>query len=180
MPYYGDAYPMVLNGVFLGMVSIRSDQKNYFDIPDATPAEEAFSKYRGEIAAHSRKIYSNRLDSTAPTTTVQVSKKTGISRERGKTISGRGGRAIKIPTELTSTPNSTPTTDPGGTVAKRAQVRYTTIRFPNSASIGEISAWLHAKLVNHKPKIMKVSGGKTYSVSPLVAGAVVTGQDVTP
>jgi hypothetical protein len=171
---------MVLNGVFLGMISIRSDQKNYFNIPDPTTAELAFVKYRGEIKGHSRKIFSSRLDSTTPTRTVQVTKKTGISRERGKSTNGRGGRAIKIPTELTSTPDSAPTTDPGSAVIKRAQVRYTTIRFPNNASIGEISAWLHAKLASHKPKIMKSPGGKTYAVSPLVAGATVTGANTTP
>lgn len=180
MPQYSEAYPMVLNGVFIGLISIRSDVKNYFDIPDPTPAELAFINYRGEIAAHSRNIYSNRLDSTSPTKTVNVDKKTGISRSRGKTFKGRGGKPIKIPTQLTTTPNSTPTTDPGATVIKRPQIRYTTVRFPGEASIGEISAWLNQKLVSKKPATFTSPGGKSYPVAPLAAGTTPTGQNTTP
>lgn len=180
MTTYGDAYPMVLNNVFLGMISIRSDQKRYFGIPDPTAEELAFVKYVGSIAGHSRNIHSDRLDSTSPTRTITVDKKTGISRERGKTTNGRGGRPIKIPTELTNTPPSAPTTNAGSTVIRRPYIRYTTIRFPSNASMGEISAWLHLKLVSHKPKTMKSPGGKTYSVSPFPTGAQATGQGVTP
>lgn len=180
MPQYGNTYPMVLNGVFLGLINIRSDVKDYYNIPDPTPAELAFVNYRGEIAAHSRNIFSNRLDSTAPTKTVQVSKKTGISRSRGKTMKGRGGKPIKIPSELTSTPATVATTNPGATVVRRPQIRYTTVRFPGSASIGEISAWLNLKLTAHKPTTFTSPGGKAYPVAPLVAGATVTGQDTTP
>lgn len=180
MPTYGDAYPMVLNNVFLGMISIRSDQKRYFGILDPTAEELAFVKYVGEVAGYSKNIYSERLDSTSPTRTITVDKKTGIQRERGKTTNGRGGRAIKIPTELTNTPPSRPTTNAASTVIRRPQVRYTIMRFPNGASMGEISAWLHLKLVSHKPKIMISPGGKTYSVSPFSAGAQATGQNVIP
>lgn len=179
MPDYNQTYPMVLNGVFIGMISIRSDQKDYFNIPDPTPAELALVKYRGEIKPHKRQIFSNRLGSPTATKTIDVEKVTGISRERGKTMKGRGGKPIKIPTELTSTPQSTPTTDPGATVIRRAQVRYTTIRFPGDASMGEISAWLYAKLVGHKPKTFQSPAGKAYAVSPLVAGAVVSGDGNT-
>lgn len=180
MPQYGDTYPMVLNGVFIGLINIRSDVKNYYNIPDPTAAELAFVNYRGEIAAHTRNIFSNRLDSTAPTKTIQVSKKTGISRSRGKTLKGRGGKPIKIPTELTTTPATAPTTDPGATVIRRPQIRYTTLRFPGEASIGEISAWLHLKLTAKKPATFTSPGGKAYPVAPLATGATVSGQDTTP
>ncbi len=171
MPQYGDTYPMVLNGVFLGLINIRSDVKDYFNIPDPTPAELAFVNYSGEIKPHSRNIYRDRLDTVTVTRTINIDKKTGISRSRGKTFKGRGGRPFKIPTELTSTPAATPNTNPGSTVVRRPQIRYTTMRFPGDASVGEVSAWLHAKLVAKKPKSFTSPGGKTYPVAPLVAVA---------
>lgn len=180
MPSYNDAYPMVLNNVYLGVISIRSDQKAYFGIPDATTTELAFLKYRGEIAQHTRKIRSERLDSGTTTREVQVKKVTGISRERGKVIKGRGGKAIKIPTELRNVPAATPTTSPGAPLNRRSTVVYTIIRFPSKASMGEISAWLHEKLKTKKPKSFQSPSGKTYGISPLVTGAIVTGEDTTP
>lgn len=180
MPQYGDTYPMVLNGVFIGLLSIRSDVKNYYGIPDPTTAELAFVNYVGEIAGHQRNIFSNRLDDNAPTKTITVDKKTGISRSRGKTFKGRGGKPIKIPTELTTTPAPAGNTNPGATTIRRPAIRYTTIRFPNEASIGEISAWLHLKLVSKKPKTFTSPGGKAYPVAPFVTGATPTGQSTTP
>lgn len=180
MADYKTMYPMVLNGVFIGIVNLRSDQVNYFNIPEPTAAELEFLKYTGSIAAHSRKIRSSRLDNTTGNKTVTVDKKNGIARERGKTAKGRGGKPIKVPTELVNTPAPRPSTSPGGTVINRSVPVYTTIRFPGSASMGEISAWLHLKLVGKKPKSFQSPAGKTYAVSPLVAGAVVSGGDTTP
>lgn len=174
-------YPMVLNNVFLGMVDIRSDQANYFDIPDATPAEKAFEKYLGETAAHRRKIYRRRLEDANTTVEINVTKKNNVQRTRKKVMKGRGGRPIKVPTELTSTPSSSPSTNPGGTVIRAPQIRFTTFKFPGSASLSEISAWLHLKLVNHKPKYMLSPAGQAYPIGPMSAGAVVTGgEDTTP
>lgn len=181
MPSYNNQYPMVLNGVFIGIISLRSDQVAYFNIPDATPAEKAFMKYAGKIEAHSRKIRSNRLDSGNSTRTITVDKKTGISRERGKIIRGRGGRPFKIPTELVNTPAPSSSTAPGGQIIKPSTPVYTIIRFPGAASIGEVSAWLDLKLVAKKPKSFQSPSGKAYSVSPLGSGAVVSGDgDTTP
>ncbi len=172
---------MVLNGVFLGMISLRSDIINYFGIPNPTPAELAFTKYTGSIAAHTRNRFSQRLDSEVPTgTPIAISKKTGVTKERGKIIKGRGGKPIKVPTELFSTPATAPSTNAGQTVIRRPQVRYVTIRFPGSASMGEISAWLFTKMTTKKPKTFQSPSGKAYSVSPLVAGAVVSGENTTP
>jgi len=173
---------MVLNGVFIGLISLRSDQADYFGIPDATPAELAFVKYTGEIAAHTRKIRTKKLEANSPVINVTVAKKTGVGRERGKIVKGRGGKPFKIPTELVNTPAPKPSTT-GGTRPARSTPVYTTIRFPGSASIPEVSAWLHAKLLTKKPKSFQSPSGKTYSVSPLVSGAVVTGAgdgDSTP
>ena len=179
MPDYKNSYPMVLNGVFIGMISLRSDQVDYFGIPDPTSAELAFTKYTGEIAAHTRKIRTRRLEANSPIKEVNVKKKTGVGRERGKQTKGRGGKPFKIPTELVNTPAATPTTTTP-TVARRSTPVYTTIRFPGDASIFEISAWLHAKLITKKPKSFQSPSGKTYSVSPLPVGAVVTGDNTTP
>lgn len=173
MPSYSP-YPMVLNGVYLGLVDLRSDQKGYFGIPDATPAELAFVSYRGEIGAHTRKIYSNRLDSVTSTREIQINKKTGISRKRRKFTKGRGGRPIKIPTELTSTPSSPPSTDAGSTVIKRPSVRMTTMKFPGAASLGEISSWLDTKITRRKPTYMLSPAGQAYPIGPLATGATVT------
>ena len=119
MPDYKNSYPMVLNGVFIGMISLRSDQVDYFGIPEATPAELAFTKYTGEIAGHTRKIRTRRLEANSPIREVTVGKKTGVGRERGKQIT-------------------------------------------------------------KKPKSFQSPAGKTYSVSPLPVGAIVTGEDTTP
>lgn len=170
---------MVLNGVFLGLVDLRSDQKAYYNIPEPTTAELAFISYTGKIEAHTRKIYSNRLDSPSSTKEISVDKKTGIGRKRRKFTKGRGGRPIKIPTELTSTPSPSASTNPGSTVLKRPSVRMTTIKFPGSASLAEISSWLHTKLVSKKPTYMLSPAGQAYPISPLSTGAIVTGASDT-
>ncbi len=182
MPNYNLTYPMVLNNVFLGMISIRSDVQDYFGIPAPTPTELSAVKYRGEIAAHTRNIFTQGINAAtaAPTRQVNITKKTGISRERGKNAKNRGGKPFKIPTQLTSTPQTAATTDAGAAIPRTAQIRHTIIRFPGEASIGEVSAWLHQKMVTRKPVSFQSPGGKTYSVSPLAAGAVVSGGDTTP
>jgi hypothetical protein len=181
MPNYKNTYPMVLNGVYLGMISLRSDVVRYFGIPEATTAEKAFGKYSGSIAAHQRTIRTNRLDDATGTRTIDVVKKNGISRERGKPAKNRGGRPFKIPTQLVNRPGATASTNPAGTIIRPETVVYTTIRFPNAASVGEVSAWLHQKLVSKKPESFQSPSGKTYSVSPLTSGAVVSGGgDTTP
>ncbi|KJH69398.1 hypothetical protein [Aliterella atlantica] len=180
MPDYKTTYPMVLNGVFIGLVSLRSDQIDYFGIPDATPAELAFVKYTGSIKAHTRKVRSKRLEANSPIIEVTVDRKTGVGRERGKIAKGRGGKPFKIPTELVNTPAPQPSTTGTPRPARSTPV-YTTIRFPGDASIAEISAWLHAKLLTKKPKSFQSPSGKTYSVSPLAVGSVVSGdEDTTP
>lgn len=175
-------YPMVLNGKYIGLIGLRSDQQKYFDIPDPTPAEKAFVNYKGEIKAHTRNRFPNRLDSaTFVGTPTQVGKKTGISRQRGKDVNSRGGKPIKIPTELRSVPQTAPTSDPGATVVPGGSIRFTTIKFPGAANIGEISAWLNQKCVgSHKPTYFKSPAGRSYAVAALAAGAIVTGPDTTP
>lgn len=176
MPSYSQ-YPMVLNGVFIGMVGIRSDQKKYFDIPEPTTAELTAAKYTTSGTDYQRKRYSNRLDSTTAAATNITVKRTSRAKTRAKDHIMRGGRAIKIPTELRSTPPTTASTDPNTTVIRRESIRFTTIRFPGTADLAEISAWLHAKLVTKKPSYMKAPGGRTYPLVPFT-GAV-TGQDTT-
>ena len=178
MPSYVN-YPMVLNGVFVGMLGLRTDQLDYFNIPDATPQELALAKTVSSGSNFQRNLHSNRLDSTAPTRQVTVDR-TRRSKDRGKDHLSRGGRPIIIPTELKSTPPSATSTDPGATVIRRESVRTTTIKFPGNADIAEISAWLHAKLVSHKPKTMKVKGGRAYAVAPFATGNTVTGACTTP
>lgn len=176
MPSYS-SYPMVLNNVYIGMISIRSDQKNYFDIPDPTTAELTAAQYSTSGTDIQRKRYSQRLDSTtAGGTNVQV-KRTSRTRTRSKDHLMRGGKSIKIPTELRSTPPNAASTDPNATVVSRENIRFTSIRFPGSADLAEISAWLHLKLVTKKPSYMKAPGGRSYPLVPFVGQ--VTGQEAT-
>lgn len=178
MPSY-ETYPMVLNNVFVGMVALRTDQIKYFGIPDATTAELTLAQTTSSGSNYQRNLHSNRLDSATPTKQVTVDR-TARTKTRRKTILGRGGKAITIPTELRSTPPSNKTTNPGNTIVKRETIRFTTIRFPGAADLSEISAWLHIKLVSHKPKYMKSPAGCAYPITPFPSGNVATGADTTP
>lgn len=177
MPSYVN-YPMVLNNVYIGMLGLRTDQIDYFNIPAATSAELALAKTVTSGSNFQRNLHSNRLDSTTPTRQVTVDR-TRRARDRGKDHLMRGGRPIIIPTELRSTPSSAGSTDPGATVIRRETVRTTTIKFPNEADLAEISAWLYLKLTAHKPKTMKTRGGRAYAVAPFASGNVATGGDTT-
>ena len=163
---------MVLGGVLVGMLGIREDQKDYFNIPDATAAELELVSYRGEVAGHRRNIHSERLDNTTATRAISIGRRVNISRNRKKVDLARGGKPIRIPTELTSTPlGPATTTTTTSTTTRRPSVRYTTIRFPGSASNSEISRWLHTKLVSHKPSFFKTPAGASY---PVVAPTATT------
>lgn len=177
MPSYS-SYPMVLNGVFIGMIGIRSDQKNYFNIPEPTVAELTAAQYRTSGSNVSRNRYSQRLDSAAPVGTPVTVDRTAETKNRSKDHLMRGGRSIKIPTELTTTPPRPASTDPNNTNIPRANIRFTSIRFPGNAGLAEISAWLHAKLIAHKPSYMKAPGGRSYPLVPFVG--TVTGTNTTP
>lgn len=166
-----ELYPMVLNGVFLGMLGLREDQIDYFNIPVATAAELALVNYEGSIKAHKRNIYSDRLDSTTPTRVKSIERVAVINRDRSKSVNSRGGKPIKIPTALTSTPAQTSTAQDAP--PRLASIRYTIIKFPGSASNAEISRWLFAKCVAHKPSFFKTPAGASH---PVVGAAVV----VTP
>lgn len=178
MPNY-ETYPMVLNSVFVGMLDLRTDQIKYFNIPKATEAELGLAKTTSSGSNYTKQVYSNRLDSATPTRQVTVDR-TARTKSRRKAALGRGGKAIKIPTELRSSPPSGGSTNPGNTIIKRETIRFTTIRFPGAADLAEISAWLHLKLVSHKPTYLKSPSGSTYPVGPFSSGNVATGGDTTP
>lgn len=161
------------------MLDLRTDQIAYFNIPDATTAELALAQTTTSGGNYTRNVYSNRLDSTTPTRQVTVDR-TARTKTRRKTMLGRGGKPIKIPTDLRTSPPSGGTTNPGNTVINKETIRFTTIRFPGSADLSEISAWLHAKLVGHKPKFFKSPAGSAYPVVPFPSGNVATGGDTTP
>lgn len=158
-------YPMVLNGIFIGMIGIREDQKDYFGIPDPTPDEQGLMLYLGTVKAHKRNIFSEKLKDETPNRQKSI-EKNNVERVRKKITNSRGGKPVKIPTELTSTPVQT-STDPHA-LPKRPSIRFTTIKFPGAASNAEISRWLNIKLVLHKPKYFKTPSGVDY---PIIAGA---------
>lgn len=172
MPNKYVPYPMVLNGVLIGMLGLREDQIDYFNIPQPTAEEMALVSYLGTTKEHRRNIHRERLDDATPTTSRTIAKRTNEQRERKKLVNSRGGKPIKIPTELTSTPVSTSTAQNPPPV--RASIRQTTIRFPGAASNSEISRWLHLKLVSHKPKSFKTPAGADYPIVPGLAGAATT------
>lgn len=163
MPNPHQLYPMVLSGIFIGMLGLREDQIDYFNIPDATAAELALVKYTGSIKAHKRNIYSNRLDDATPTRVKSIERVAAVARERGKSVNSRGGKAIKVPTELVSTPASTSTAVDAA--PRIGSIRYTTFKFPGAASNAEISSWLFNKCVAKKPKFFKTAAGASHSVS---------------
>lgn len=166
-----ELYPMVLNGIFIGMLGLREDQVEYFNIPPATPAEEALVHYEGSRKAHKRNIHSNRLDDTAPTRVKSIERIAVVNRDRSKSVNSRGGKSIKIPTDLTSTPQQTSTA--ADAPPRLPSIRFTTIKFPGAASNAEISRWLFAKCVKDKPKFFKTPAGSSH---PVVGTAIV----VTP
>lgn len=179
MPKYNN-YPMVLNNVFLGMLGLRDDQQRYFNIPDATAAELSLQKITIEAESYQRNLHSNRLDSTAPTRQVTVKRK-ARSKDRTKDHLMRGGRPIIIPTELISTPVARPTADPSSAIVPSPSYRTTIIKFPRTADISEISAWVYGKFAGHKPKFIKVPGGRVYTVAPFGVGQVTgAGDGTTP
>lgn len=178
MPSYIN-YPMVLNNVYVGMVGLRTDQKTYFSVPDATEAELALAKYRTSGTDYERNYFPDRLDSLTPSATTITVKRTSKTKDRAKDHIARGGRRISIPTELKSTPPTTAFTNPSDSLIARPNIRYTIIRFPGAADISEISAWLYLKLVSKKPKYMKIPGGRTYLIAPFGSGTV-TGTNTTP
>lgn len=156
-------YPMVINGIFIGMIGLRKDQIDYFNIPAATPAEEALVHYIGSIKAHKRNIHSKRLDDTAPTRVKSIERVAAIDRNRKKLVNSRGGKPITIPTELISVPAQSSTA--ADAPARRGNVRTTVIRFPGAASNGEISRWIKAKFVGHTPTYFKTPAGASYPVT---------------
>lgn len=178
MPVYGQ-FPMVLNNVYIGMVGIRSDQQAYFDIPNPTETELTLAQYKTNGTDITRKRYPNRLDSREPSGTNITVKRRVRTRNHSKDHIMRGGRAIKIPTELTSTPVRGQTTDGSPPPAATASIRYTTIKFPGSADLAEISAWLHLKLVAKKPTHFKAPGGRSYPLAPFVGQATGGGAGTT-
>lgn len=163
---------MVLNGVLIGMLGLREDQIDYFNIPEATTEEQGLISYLGSTKEHKRNIHRERLDDATPTTSRTIGRRTNVERKRRKLFNNKGGKSIKIPTELLSTPQTTSTAQNPPPV--RPSVRHTTIRFPGRASNSEISRWLNAKLVSHKPKTFKTPSGSDYPVGPGVAAATPT------
>lgn len=178
MPQYFN-YPMVLNGVYIGMIGLRTDQQKYFDIPDPTAAELTAAQYRTNGTDVTRSRFPNRLDSTTKSGTDVRVRRTARTKNHAKDHVARGGRPIVIPTELKSTPPTTNSTDGSSTIVKRETIRTTRIKFPGAADMAEISAWIHAKCVSKKPKFIKTPGGRNYPVAPF-AGGTVTGEDTTP
>lgn len=156
-------YPMVLNNIYIGMLSLRSDQIKYFNIPVQTAAEKEIVQYIGSIKAHKRNIHSNRLDDTTPTKVKSIDRVAAVPRQRGKAALGRGGKPYKVPTDLTSTPATTSTAQDAP--ARLPKIRFTTFRFPGGASNAEISLWLNTKLVAHKPTYFLTPAGKSYAIS---------------
>ncbi len=170
---------MVLNNVFIGMVAIRSDQQNYFEIPPATVAELTAAQYKTNGTDVTRKRYSERLDSREAAGANITVKRKVRTRNRSKDHLMRGGRAIKIPTDLRSTPVVPQSTDGSTVRIPKPSIRFTVIKFPGNADLAEISAWLHLKLVTKKPTYFKAPGGRSYPLAPFVGTVTGAGGGTT-
>lgn len=154
---------MVLGTTLIGMLGLREDQIEYFNIPDTTAAENDLVAYEGSIKAHKRNIFSDRLDNNTPSRTISVDRVAVVDRRRRKLSNARGGKAIKIPTELTSTPATTSTA--ANPTPRTPSIRYTTIKFPGAASNAEISRWLYLKMAAHKPKFFITPAGASFPIT---------------
>ncbi|MGL4620702.1 hypothetical protein [Chroococcidiopsis sp.] len=153
--------PMIINGVMVALLHIRQDQIKYFNItvdpiPPATPRTRK---------SHSRIKRSTRLDDTAGTTTTTV-RSSNYDYSPSKRTLGRGGKAIKVPTELTSTPPSQ-----AGQANPQTSTRMTVIRFPNKVTNSQISSWINTKFTSHKPTRFFTPSGVPYPVRAGVAPA---------
>lgn len=178
MPAYGQ-FPMVLNNVYIGMLAIRTDQQKYFDIPNPTEAELTAAQYKTSGTDITRQRYPNRLESAAASGPSITVKRKARTKNHSKDHLMRGGRAIKIPTELRSKPVRAATTDGSAPPPSRENIRFTTIKFPGNADLAEISAWLHAKLVAKKPTYFKAPGGRAYPLAPFVGTVTGDGAGTT-
>ena len=138
------------------LVNIRSDVAKHFDIKASTnTADQVVTRTR---KAHKRNNFSGADDTTSEAQT-NVEKATWQSVKRVAAV-GRG-KAVKIPTGLTSGPKNTP--------------RFTTIRFPGNANIASISNFLHEKCNKNKPSYFMMASGTRYPVVK-VAGDVNPGE----
>lgn len=163
MPNKYVPYPMVLGNVLIGMLGLREDQIDYFNIPKPTEAERGLVSYEGSIKAHRRNIFSDRLDSAAPTRSIPIDRVAVVDRRRRKLSNAKGGKPIKIPTELTSTPATTSTA--ANPTPRQPMIRYTTIKFPGAANNAEISRWLYLKMASHKPEFFITPAGASFPVT---------------
>lgn len=172
-------YPMVLNNVYLGMIGLRTDQMNYFDIPKASDAEWKAAQYKTSGTDIFRSRFPNQLDSTAKSGTDIKVKRTARTKNHSKDNLMRGGRKVIIPTEMRSVPPTANSTDPNNTTIKKGNIRTTVIKFPGAADMAEISAWVHLKLVSKKPKYIKLPGGRNYPVVAFTSGQVTGAEETT-
>jgi len=173
MPNKYIPYPMVLGTTLIGMLGLREDQIDYFNIPDTTTAENELVAYEGSIKAHRRNIHSDRLKDTAPSRTITVNRVAVVDRRRRKLSNARGGKPIKVPTELTSTPATSSTA--ANPTPRTPSIRFTTIKFPGSASNAEISRWLYLKMAAHKPKFFITPAGASFPITSAALVAPPTG-----
>ena len=158
-------FPMIINTVFIGIVSMRDDQVDYFGVNITAPIP-ASTKGR---KAHTRNLYSKRLDDETATRQVQVGRSLK-ARDRQKNRVN-SGKKIKVPTQLTSTPSASAVDGDGNPITRLPQIRMTTINFPNRASNSEIAIWINNNFTTKKPDYFITSAGARHAVN---AGAAPT------
>lgn len=152
---------MVIEGTNLGLMNLRPDVIDRFGISLTTIAPTATTGTR-ERTAHVRQIYSN--SNTASTTRTTSVNRTLIADVKRKN-KVNSGKAIKVPTDLNSTP-SRPAPAAGTTpVPAKVTPRMTVIRFPHKASNYQIARWINLYFTANKPAYFITPAGARYPVN---------------
>jgi hypothetical protein len=123
--------PIDLGSNRKGAVRIPGDVIDYFNIPKPTAAaEEMITRSR---AGHRRTIYKGMDDLVGKQITVDASTwQAPVRAAKG----GITGKIVKIPTEKKTV---------------KGNIRFVTLHFPSTATVGAISNWIFEKCVVNKP-----------------------------
>jgi hypothetical protein len=122
---------MELRGTATAGVRLPADVIAYFGI--TRPVGTAEAMQLRERDPYSRRVYNGAGDTTGKVSTVR-----GSSWEVPvKAPKGVSGVAVRIPTELKTA---------------KGKIRYVTVRFPQKATVGDISNFIFEKFLTHKPK----------------------------
>lgn len=129
--------PMVVDSVVVGLITMRQDMVDRFDIPSEVVSFELPGINR-KRKAHERRVYLNANDATPQPINSKVKDVIFVYRPEKNRINS--GKKIKLDTGLRSKPPSL--TGAAADDPNAGSVRYATANFPHGASNYQIARWL--------------------------------------